>query len=336
MSIGQHGPAFVCDGALNGSVYGLPKGRYRSSGNQIQTEKDQSTYAVRHRTLPEKSATSDRVYTTCIQDVYCLYEIKSEHMTKAAKERLLLSERSISTERLRDLAYRHLQTKLSRGELPAGVALSEVPLSQELGISRTPVREAIGLLVAEGFLEQIPNRGTVVRQLARRDIVELYELREALEVYAVGKVTALTLAPAERKELTDQVNEIARLRTKLVESGQDRLDDDEMLEFATADITFHNLILRLAGNGRILKVVSDSRLLIRIFALPHQGHDPEQLAGIEEYHQRILEAVFDGNGELAKRLLAEHIQVSLRERIDAHESWEREQHLSRAMAGRLK
>lgn len=255
------------------------------------------------------------------------------HMPKALRrKRALPGAVPASTGRLRDLAYRHLQAKLSRGELPGGMALSEVPLSQELGISRTPVREAIGLLVAEGFLEQIPNRGTVVRQLARRDIIELYELREALEIYAVGKATRIGLGSTEHLALQEQVNEIGHLRKKLLKSGQERLTDDQMLELGTADIRFHNLILRLAGNGRILKVVSDSRLLIRIFALPHQGHDAEQLAGIMKYHHQILEAIFAGNEDVAKRLLAEHITISLRERIDAHESWEREQNLDRALA----
>ena len=230
------------------------------------------------------------------------------------------------------MAYRYLQNKLALGELPAGVALSEIPLAKELGISRTPVREALGLLVAEGFLEQVPNRGTVVRQLAHRDIVELYELREALEVYAIGKVAQTRLTSAQKAELQGSVDIVERLRTGLVQSGGDCLDEKRMAELATADLAFHNLILRLGGNGRILKVVSDTRLLIRIFALPHQGHDAAQLRDIHQYHQKIARAVASGDKAEAQRILAEHIQISLRERLEAHEIWERDQHMTRALS----
>lgn len=238
-------------------------------------------------------------------------------------------------ESLRDLAYRHLQTKLSNGDLPAGELLSEIPLARELGISRTPVREAIGLLAAEGFLEQIPNRGTVVRQLASRDIVDLYELREALEVYAVGKVAQQKLGPAQKQELRGHVEQVQNIRNGLLQSGAIRLDKEGMQALGLADLSFHNLILRLAGNARMLKVATETRLLIRIFSLPHAGHDAAQLRDIHQYHRRIAEAIDSGDASGAQRLLAEHIQLSMRERLDAHETWERELHLSRAMAGSL-
>ena len=95
----------------------------------------------------------------------------------------------------REKAYVLIQQKIARGELPPGSAVSEIPLAQELGSSRTPVREALGQLVAEGLLEQTPNRGAVVVQLGRQDIIDLYELREALEVYAVGKAAARRRTP---------------------------------------------------------------------------------------------------------------------------------------------
>jgi DNA-binding GntR family transcriptional regulator len=90
--------------------------------------------------------------------------------------------RRTAPDSVRAKAYLHIQRKIAAGELPTGSALSELALAKGLGSSLTPIREAIGQLVAEGFLEQTPNRGAVVVQLTRQDIVELYELREALEV----------------------------------------------------------------------------------------------------------------------------------------------------------
>ena len=77
-------------------------------------------------------------------------------------------------------AYDHLQQKLISGELRAGSMVSEQSLASEIGMSRTPVREAIRTLEQEGVLEQLPRFGTRVRTLERRDLVELYDLREAM------------------------------------------------------------------------------------------------------------------------------------------------------------
>src|SRR6201995_3075492 len=87
----------------------------------------------------------------------------------------------IASNPLREQAYKHIHGKLLAGELPAGHVLSEHSLAREIGISRTPVREAIQRLEQEGVLEQIPRYGTVVRRPERRDLEELYQLREALE-----------------------------------------------------------------------------------------------------------------------------------------------------------
>ena len=89
---------------------------------------------------------------------------------------------------IRERAYLHIQQLLLSGQLEAGSSVSELLLAKELGSSRTPIREAMNQLAAEGLLEQSPNGGMIVAQLGREDIIELYELREALEVYAVGKI----------------------------------------------------------------------------------------------------------------------------------------------------
>src|SRR5690242_20693729 len=87
---------------------------------------------------------------------------------------------------MREQARQHIQRKIASKELAGGSAVSELMIAKELGFSRTPVREAIGQLLAEGLLRQASGGGAVVAQLSRRDIVDLYQLREALEVYAAG------------------------------------------------------------------------------------------------------------------------------------------------------
>lgn len=233
---------------------------------------------------------------------------------------------------LRELAYRHLQGKLVSGSLVSGSVLSEVALSKELGISRTPLREAIGQLVAEGFLEQLPNRGTVVAQGTRRDIVELYELREALEVHAVAQVAKAGLRPAQVEELGRIANAILDLRQQLEQEGKSRLDPARMRNFVNIDLAFHTGLLRAGGNGRILKVVADTRLLIRIFSMLHDGHTAAQLTDIHSYHDRILKAVLAGEDEQARQLMSEHIRLSREERLEAYDEWERQLSMNRAFS----
>src|SRR5579859_7072170 len=78
--------------------------------------------------------------------------------------------------------YNHVHELVSTGALPGGQVISELQLSRDLGTSRSPVREAIAQLIADGLLEQAPNRSAVVVDLKREDIVDLYEVREALEI----------------------------------------------------------------------------------------------------------------------------------------------------------
>ncbi len=232
----------------------------------------------------------------------------------------------------REIAYRHLLLRLTKGELPPGSLLSEITLANELNFSRTPVREAIGQLMTEGILEQLPYRGTIVRQLSRRDIVELYELREALEVYAAVKVTRQKLCPDTAVELKKLLAELERVEDALIKSGRQRLTPEEMLDFVNIDLKFHSLLVLASENSRLVKIIQETRLLIRIFALPHEGHDAAQLRSIRNYHTSILNALLGGDEEEVRRFLAGHIQVSLQERLESHDRWERWVSLDRVTA----
>src|SRR3954469_20008540 len=88
-------------------------------------------------------------------------------------------------------AYDHLQEGVLSGRLRSGTVISEQALARELGISRTPVGEAIRQLVREGLVEQVPRYGTIVRSIDRRELIDLYEMREAIESYAAAKAAEL-------------------------------------------------------------------------------------------------------------------------------------------------
>jgi DNA-binding GntR family transcriptional regulator len=225
-------------------------------------------------------------------------------------------------------AYQLIQHKIATGELRAGTLISELAISKELGSSRTPVREAAGQLLAEGLLELSPGGGIVVTQLSRQGIIDLYELREALEVFAVGRAAREGVRPVDQKRLESLVDETQVLLKELKASGKQELNAEQMKRFAISDLGFHALLIRLAANARILKVVNDTRLMIRIFGIQRSGHRREELERIYKHHRSILQAVVDRDTDGARKLLAEHIQASGRERLEEFDLWERENHLA--------
>src|SRR5687768_1814024 len=113
---------------------------------------------------------------------------------------------------LPERAYRHIRRKLVTGMI-GGERLSEVALAKEIGVSTTPVREAMGRLMSEGLLVKVPGLGSFVRQVGRDELEELYELRQLLESHATFRA-ATRLTAAQLRELQrfcNQILEVARV-----------------------------------------------------------------------------------------------------------------------------
>jgi len=104
-----------------------------------------------------------------------------------------------------------------------------------------------------------------------------------------------------------------------------------MRRFIACDLGFHSLLMSMTQNSRIQKLIHETRLLIRIFAIQRQGHDRAQLESIRQYHQRILDAVANHDPAVAQRELAAHIQVSQRERLNEYDHWRRESALRQSL-----
>ena len=226
---------------------------------------------------------------------------------------------------MRERSYQHIHSLLSNGQLKVGAAISELLLAKELGSSRTPIREAIGQLVAEGLLEQTPTGTTLVVQLRREDVIELYELREALEIYSIWKVAQSNLHTVDRQRLQRLVDEMLKLKQELDQSGNPALDEDQMQRFLASDFAFHSLLMSMAHNSRIQKIINEMRLLMRIFSIHRRGHEAPLLAKIHQQHQEILNAVIEQKPDSARQVLSEHIRTSLQERLDEFDHNRREQ-----------
>jgi len=249
-------------------------------------------------------------------------------MSRRPKSHGAKRDRTVS---VRERAYLHIQQQIANGQLAAGSGISELLLAKELGSSRTPIREAMNQLAAEGLLEQSQGGGMVVAHLTREDIIELYELREALESYAVGKAASLPLRPADKDRLQYMVDAILALKEELQASGAAELNAEQMERLIACDLGFHALLMSMIQNSRIQKIINDTRLLIRIFAIHPRGHNAELLESIRQYHQQILDAVAKQDPQSAMRWLSEHIQASQRERLNEFDLRRREDSLRKNM-----
>ncbi len=216
------------------------------------------------------------------------------------------------------LAHQHIVGRISAGDFSAGSALSELSLAAQLGISRTPIREAIGQLVAEGILQK-SSRGAVVAEPTRQDIIELYEMREAFEVFNIGKVAGRGLSTRELETIGAEVEQVKTAAAQLKASGGNRLTGEALRSFLACDLRFHARLLQAGGNVRMLRQLDATNLLLRVFTLRREHHTVTLLEEVYSYHLGIVNAAAAGRPEEAKRLLADHIHLSRNERLAEYE-----------------
>lgn len=205
---------------------------------------------------------------------------------------------------LKDRAYSHIRTKLLSGEYSPGSQLSHRMLAKEIGVSFTPVREALSQLASEGLVESKPRMGTFVAKCSREELVELYDLREALEGHA-AETAAGRLSDADLEEMQRCNDAQRQVIEELEASGGGRWTADLADRFATADAALHLVLLRAAGNRRTLHLIGELRVMTHIFG--HRNRTPrlESMKDAHETHQRIIEALRVGDpGESRAAMVA--------------------------------
>lgn len=220
----------------------------------------------------------------------------------------------MTTNSLTHQAYRLLYNQIASGRVAAGDVLSETRLAEEFGISRTPVGEAIRQLVHEGLLEQVPRFGTIVRQIDETEMRELFEMREALEGYAVARA-ATRITSRQIAQLKVLGDDMAATAEQAKQQGLEFLDQGLLNRFLAADIAFHYLVISAAGNGQIAKVVRQTRAILNIFRVHRGRHDLALVQRVKMHHDRIVRALENADAEEAKRALLEHLEASKREAL---------------------
>lgn len=207
-------------------------------------------------------------------------------------------------------AVDRIRERILCGDLRPGFVLSESALAKDLGVSRTPVGEALRELAAIGLVEQVPRYGTVVRRIDRGEIVELYEVREALEPYAVA-LAVKRIASEDIERLQKLCDRLEAFETEMMKAGRATLEGQRLRNFLATDMAFHALLIHAAGNRRIARLVRDSHVMTQLFGTQRLVHDHDIISEVCRFHVRILTAVRRGDAEAARTVAAEHIRTSL-------------------------
>lgn len=214
-------------------------------------------------------------------------------------------------------SYREIRQRLLSGEFSPGTRLDFKKLAAELGVSTTPIREAIGQLASEGLLQLVPRLGAVVPKLSNDETIELYGVREAMETYAAAKA-AETITPAQLAELHGFVERMEGLSAKFAMNRKPKLEGQPLADFLAADLAFHMTIIEAAGNRRLTKLAADSHAHARIFAAERLAHDQDLLDEALRQHRAIYEALALHDSEAARQQVALHIERSLERTLAAH------------------
>ena len=202
------------------------------------------------------------------------------------------------------------------GRLEPGRRLKEEELARELGISRTPVREALLVLLTEGLLDSAPNRGAAVRSYAAEDLDDLYQLRAVLEGFAARRAAA-------RVSLDD----VARLADSCERFEELRADED-VTELVRENVLFHEIILEAAGSARLTQLVRGVVQLPLVYR-SFYWYSPGQKLISEHYHRQLTSALAAHDAERAEIVMKEHVleardfliaQLRVRESQDGEEA----------------
>lgn len=195
-----------------------------------------------------------------------------------------------------EAAYRFLRNAIMANELPPGYQATEVDIAAKLGMSRTPVHEAMARLEEEGFVQIQPRRGILVKGLAPADLIEIYDVLIALEGAAAER---LALGPQEARRLA-----VDQLRG-LTESMRVALAADDLDGWADADESFHETLVESCGNRRI------GRMTATVAGQSHRArrmtlHLRPQPTGSAAEHGRITDAIERGDAAAAGSAAREH------------------------------
>ncbi len=198
---------------------------------------------------------------------------------------------------IRETAFEILRHAILSGKLEPGQRLVERELANQLGISRTPIREAIRKLELEGLVTHIPRKGVIVTKVSLNEVIEIFTIRAALEGVA-ARLASENITPkiaSKLKMLVDQMD-------KAIEEG-------EQEKFRDLHLKFNDIIYKAANSPRLYQMIQTFVEYIASYTQKGYSH-PGRMQEAAREHRTIVEAITSGNSILAEKLAKEHIENS--------------------------
>ena len=195
---------------------------------------------------------------------------------------------------LRDVVFNTLRQAILRGELKPGERLMEIQLANKLGVSRTPIREALRKLELEGLVNMVPRKGAEVADITEKSLRDVLEVRKALE--------ELSVQLACEKITEEEIEDLKRV----AERFKDTLDDQDVTKIAEADVAFHDVIYTATDNQKLILLLNNLREQMyryRVEYLKKEEAYPQLIAE----HEELIDNISKRNKEEATRIMCEHI-----------------------------
>ena len=196
---------------------------------------------------------------------------------------------------LREVIFNTLREAIIVGELKPGERLMEVQLAEKMGVSRTPVREAIRKLELEGLVNMLPRKGAHVANLSVKDIMDVLEVRASLD----GLASALAASRITEEEL----KELKHVQTQFA----NYVEKDNLQGSIKKDVEFHDIIYRASRNDKLMQITSNLREQVQRFRVIYLKDYVSPREIIKE-HAEIIEAISGKNTDIARMVAQKHIK----------------------------
>ena len=201
-------------------------------------------------------------------------------------------------ELLSQKVYRLLKSEIIKGSLKPGIKLLEEKIAKQLGVSRTPIREALKQLAAEGFVKITPNFGVDVIEFSLDDLCEVLQIRKVLE----GLAASIAAKKISKEEIT-KLEEITKKMSISISKPK-----PDVVAYSDLNAEFHNLIFNVCGNKRLTKICNNLSSSDHRFRIRALRNDPERLKYSLKEHQEIVEALKRKKSEQADRMSQKHVK----------------------------
>ena len=196
---------------------------------------------------------------------------------------------------LRDVEFNTLREAILKGDLKPGERLMELQLASKLGVSRTPIREAIRMLEQEGLAVTTPRKGAEVAKMTLKDMEDVLEIRDALDELAV-RIACQKISDEQLKQLED----MKELFEKSTQTGN-------VKKIAEADVTFHDVIYEATGNPKLVTLLNNLREQVYRYRVEYIK-DPKNYPTLIAEHEAILESL--KNRDVKNAVEAMHVHVA--------------------------